>query len=132
VKAILAVNNLGFIGLNGELPWQTCREDFLHFKKMTSGSTLLVGYNTSQKLPKLANREIIIDQKGKIFMHPDWWCIGGKFTYEKYAPFITELHVSHINDNTIGDTTFPDFFGLNPLCKVFNYHFDIDSILVKN
>lgn len=124
MKAIIAVNNLGFIGLNGELPWPKCKEDFSHFKKMTKGSTLLVGYNTFKKLPKLSNREIIIDTP-TVTVNSDCWCIGGKYTYEKYAPIITELHISHINDNTIGDTTFPDFKDLFPSCKIFNYHFDV-------
>lgn len=123
MKAILAVNNLGFIGLNGELPWPPCKEDFAHFKEKTRGGTLLVGYNTSLKLPKLPGREIIVDNPKMYLMHPDWWCIGGKFTYEKYAKFFTELHISHINDNTIGDTTFPNFAELNPQCKIFNYSF---------
>ena len=133
MKAILAVNNLGFVGLDGELPWRNL-EDFKHFKKLTMGDVLLVGYNTFQKLPELKGRSVLVDHRGNVddswtiigdnVMHyEDLWCIGGKKTYEKYAPYLEELHISHIDDNTIGDTTFPDLIGLHPLCKVFNYHF---------
>ena len=40
LKAILAVNNLGFIGLNYGLPW-TCKEDFKHFKNQLNKGTIL-------------------------------------------------------------------------------------------
>lgn len=120
MKAILAVNNLGFVGLNGELPWRNL-EDFKHFRTLTNGCKLLVGYNTNDKLPPLKNREVIVDERYD-FVFLDW-CIGGKKTYEKYAPYFTELHISHIDDNSIGDTTFPDLSNLNPECKIFNYHF---------
>jgi dihydrofolate reductase len=130
MKAILAVNNLGYIGLNDGLPWR-CKADFQHFKSLTlQGGTLLVGYNTHRTLPPLKDRVIILDtSRGNeldlgVLSSIDW-CIGGKKTYEKYAPYFTELHISHINDNSLGDTMQPDWFQLNPLCKIFNYHFEI-------
>lgn len=144
MKAILAKNNLGFIGLNGGLPWRS-KSDFRHFKEMTIGQKLLVGYNTFSTLPKLKDREVILDihinsafhyldspekismaEERKLLLGTIDWCIGGKKTYEKYAPIFTELHISHINDNTIGDTLFPDLSRLNKDCKIFNYYFDVD------
>tara|TARA_R110000868_G_scaffold203969_4_gene451942 strand:+ start:19332 stop:19703 length:372 start_codon:yes stop_codon:yes gene_type:complete len=123
MKAILAVNNLSFIGLNDALPWRNL-EDFKHFKRLTMDKEVLVGYNTLQTLPELKGRIIIEDLRYEfILTHDEIWCIGGKKTYEKYAPYFTELHISHIDDNAIGDTTFPDFSELNPDCKIFNYHF---------
>jgi len=149
MKAVIACNNLGFIGLNDALPWRNL-EDFKHFKKLTMGGTLLVGYNTFQKLPPLKGRNVVVDTREELFdslraknepeyiknfmfmqsKMPLWafgsgetWCIGGKKTYEKYAHAFTELHVSHIDDNTIGDTMFPDLSNLNPECEVYNYHF---------
>ena len=125
MKAIIAVNNLGFIGLDKGLPWPKCKEDFKLFRSLTTGCSLLVGYRTMETLPPLKDRVVYMDMRGNIREDIDW-CIGGKATYEKYAPFLTELHISHINDNTIGDTTFPDFSKLNPNCKIFNYHFDVE------
>ena len=121
MKAIIAVNNLGFIGIGNKMLWN-CPEDFKHFKENTMGCSLLVGYNTSLELPTLKGRKVIIDIREEFNFEVDW-CIGGKKTYEKYAPFITELHISHIDNNDIGNVVFPDFTKLNPDCKIFNYHF---------
>ena len=125
MKAILAKNNLCYIGLNSGLPWRS-RADFKHFKAMTADSRLLVGYNTFQKLPPLKGREIILLGRDTFAYDDIDWCIGGKATYERLAPLFTELHISHINDNTIGDTMFPDLRFLNPDCKIFNYYFEVD------
>ena len=121
MRAIIAVNNLGYIGLNNELLWKS-QQDMSHFVKMTLNQRLLVGYNTSLNLPKLKNREIIIDGRDEMILDADW-CIGGKKTYEKYCQYFTELHISHIDNNSIGDIMFPDFKNLNPDCKIYNYKF---------
>jgi len=121
MKSIIAVNNLGYIGLDNKLLWKSA-QDMSHFVKMTINQRLLVGYNTAQDLPKLKNRAIIIDNRDELITDVDW-CIGGKKTYEKYASHFTELHISHIDNNDIGDIMFPDFRNLNPNCKIFNYYF---------
>jgi dihydrofolate reductase len=125
MKAIVAVNNLGYIGKDNILLWN-CSDDLKHFKNLTTGAKLLVGYNTSLTLPRLKNREIFIDERGVFSFNIDEidWCIGGKKTYEKVCHLFTELHISHINDDKIGDTTFPDLKNLNPDCKIFNYYFE--------
>ena len=125
MKAIVAVNNLGFIGLGDKLLWHN-KEDLKHFKKMTEGSTLLVGYRTTQALPPLRNRTLItFDRREHSSTHyyDADWCIGGKKTYEKFCDAFTELHISHIDNDDIGDVTFPNLSNLNPDCKIFNYHF---------
>lgn len=146
MKAILAVNNLGFIGLKDGLPWRS-KTDFKHFKEMTMGGTLLVGSTTAATLPPLKGRKIVVANRLTpfsniisddetngfwVFDKEKWvkidWCIGGKFTYERFCPVFTELHISHINDNTIGDVGFPNFNSLNPNCKIFNYNFDVDPV----
>jgi dihydrofolate reductase len=123
MKAIIAVNKLGYIGLNNTLPWR-CSEDLKHFKRMTDGCTLLVGYNTASEMPPLPGRTVLVDERGldNDVSHIDW-CIGGKKTYEKYQHLFTELHVSIIDNETIGDTEYPNFFKLNPDCKVIKYSF---------
>ena len=121
MKSIIAVNNLGYIGLNNKLLWKSA-QDMSHFIKMTINQRLVVGHNTAQDLPKLINRTIIIDNRDEVVTDADW-CIGGKKTYEKYAPHFTELHISHIDNDDIGDIMFPDFRNLNPNCKIFNYYF---------
>jgi len=125
MKAIVAVNNLGFIGLDDKLLWHN-KEDLRHFKRMTYGSTLLVGYRTAISLPSLSNRKLIIYDRREIsptHYYESEWCIGGKKTYEKFCDVFTELHISHIDNNDIGNVTFPDLQNLNPECKIFNYYF---------
>jgi hypothetical protein len=63
MKAIVAVNNLFYIGKDNILLW-SCSDDLKHFKNLTMGSKLLVGYNTSLTLPRLKNREMFIDERG--------------------------------------------------------------------
>lgn len=121
MKAIIAVNNLGFIGKGDDMLWYNT-EDLQHFKTLTLNSRCLVGYRTAQGLPPLKNRELIIDKRGVFDVTCDW-CIGGKKTYEKYAPYITELHISHIDDNQIGDVTIPDLKRLSNECVIFNYYY---------
>ena len=125
MKAIVAVNNLGFIGLDDKLLWHN-KEDLRHFKQMTYGSRLLVGYRTAMSLPLLSNRELIIFDRREYsptHYYECEWCIGGKKTYEKFCDVFTELHISHIDNNDIGNVTFPDLHKLNPKCEIFNYHF---------
>lgn len=124
MKAIIAVNKAGYIGLNGGLPWR-CKDDLQHFKKLTMGGTLIVGYNTAQTLPKLIGRNLIVYDKNKPLDQFDdnTWCIGGKKTYEALCHLFTELHISNIDDYTIGDTEFPDLSNLNPKCQKFTYNF---------
>lgn len=124
MKAIICKNNLSFIGLNNGLPWKS-KKDLKHFKKLTEGSNLLVGYNTYSTLPPLSGREVYIDDD-IIPVDVMDWCIGGKKTYEKYCHLFTELHISHVDDDTIGDTLFPDLRNLNPECRIFNYYFETD------
>ena len=127
MRAIIARNNFWWIGLNNKLPWK-CSEDLKHFKKLTNGCNLLVGYNTYQTLPKLENRSLVIDKRNELleqeYINQIDWCIGGKRTYQKYCHLFKELHVSHINDDTTGDTLYPNFSNLNPDCKIFNYYFE--------
>lgn len=125
MKAVIAVNNLGFIGIDDKLLWKN-KKDLKHFKNLTFGSTCLVGYVTWKSLPKLPNREIVvISREDEVTDHYEdcEWCIGGKKTYERYCHLFTELHISHIDDNKIGNVVFPDLTNLNPDCKVFNYNF---------
>jgi len=125
VRAIVAVNNLGFIGLDDKLLWHN-KEDLRHFKNMTYGGRLLVGYRTAMSLPTLPNRELIIFDRREYsptHYYECEWCIGGKKTYEKFCDVFTELHISHIDNDDIGNVTFPDLHKLNPKCKIFNYYF---------
>ncbi len=131
MKGIIAHNALGIIGLNGEIPWKSSL-DLKHFKNLTKGGKLLVGFNTAIKLPPLIGRDLIIDDRLETIDTSDIdWCIGGKKTYEKYCHLFTELHVSIIKDNTFGDTTYPNFKDINEGCKIFYYAYETDDTIFK-
>ena len=128
LKAIIAKNKKNFIGLKNQLPWK-CKEDLKHFKELTKGCKLLVGRKTFETLPKLPGREIIVVGEGyyslkeALDLEPDW-VIGGKKLYESVLYLCTELHISVIDDETVGDTLCPnmkDFKG-----KIFVYNFKKD------
>ena len=128
MKAIIAINKAGFIGKDDKLPWR-CKEDLNHFKEMTMGCKLLVGRTTFESMPKLNGREMIVVGKGyntfeeALDKEPDW-VIGGKRIYESTIHFCDELHISEINDETIGDTRAPDFKEYKG--KKVIYKFDVD------
>lgn len=165
-RGIIAVNNKNFIGIEKFLPWKSSA-DLQHFRNLTMGCNLLVGYNTFNGLRQLDGRKLFVDTKKVNLWKPNFryneydeigkfdhyvgefnidydrninyvnsetikdvsidWCIGGKRTYEKYCHLFMELHISHINDDTIGDVPYPDLKNLNPNCKIFHYYFDVDK-----
>jgi len=123
MKAIVCQNSIGCIGDKGRLIWH-CKAELQHFARLTSGCTLLVGYNTAQSLPTLKGRTLIVDLRDALLDTANIdWCIGGAKTYAKYAHLFTELHISTIIDNAqIGDTYLPTL-NLLPNCKTFKYTF---------
>jgi dihydrofolate reductase len=60
IKAIFATDMAGAFGLEGGLPWPPLREDFQHFKNITMGNYVAMGYSTYKTLPKLKNRHPIV------------------------------------------------------------------------
>jgi dihydrofolate reductase len=124
MKGIIAVNRKGYIGLNGKLPWHSS-DDLLHFKSLTIGCKLLVGYNTANSLPVLKEREIFVCGRNMPII--DYtkidWCIGGRKTYEKFCHLFDELHISHIDNAVEGDIEYPEFKSLRPECKIYHYYF---------
>ena len=124
MKAIIAKNNLGYIGLGGRLPWKSV-EDLKHFKRLTLGGRLLAGYKTALTLPTLIGRELVVyDNTDRTTDYTQVeWCIGGKATYEAFCHLFTELHISNIEDDTEGDVDYPDLTNLNPDCVIYNYNF---------
>ena len=128
MKTIIAVNKAEYIGKDDKLPWN-CKEDLKHFKNLTMGCKLLVGRTTYESMPQLKGREMIVVRKGyntleeALEKNPDW-VIGGKRIYESTIHLCDELHISEINDKTIGDTKIPDIKSFSG--KKIIYKFDTD------
>lgn len=137
MKAIVAINQHGYIGRNGQMMWRSS-EDFKHFKEMTMHHILLCGRITYEQClggKDLPGRETIVIGKEyntlnqallKAELHSvekecDIWVIGGGQIYEILLPFCNELHLSHIDNPDIGDCKFVtpnNFRG-----QVFDYYF---------
>ena len=127
IHLIWAQDEHGGIGKNGKLPWHIS-EDLKNFKKLTSGSAILMGRNTWKSLPIRPlpkRRNIVLSHKGI----PDVECytsveecvetldgdgteklfvIGGSTVYLNFIHRADELHITHVNEMTQGiDTYFP-------------------------
>jgi dihydrofolate reductase len=125
MKAIIAINRLGYIGLGGKLPWH-CPADLAHFKRLTIGKKLIVGRVTYESMPILKGREIIVVGRGyntletALRLEPDF-VIGGKVLFETLLPLCDELHISYIDNDTVGDVKAPDFSEFRG--RIFTYNF---------
>lgn len=65
IKMVLASDTKGGIGLNNKLPWY-CPEDLEYFKKVTSGSTVVMGRNTWISLQVLGMKNGLPDRVNKV------------------------------------------------------------------
>jgi dihydrofolate reductase len=145
MKAIVATNNLGYIGKDGKMMWR-CSADFKHFKKITMGGVLIVGATTYKNdMPNgLPGRTCIVVGNSEYYTLPlfravkeaiqmaystlgdkkirDIWVIGGASIYKQLIYLCDEVHISIINNNDVGDVKFElpsDYRG-----KVFKYNFE--------
>ena len=127
IHLIWAQDHNGGIGKDGNLPWHIS-EDLKNFKRLTSGSTILMGRNTWESLPVrplperrnivLSSKEVpdveyytsaeecieTLDGDGteKLFV------IGGTTVYRNFIHRADELHITHVDELTEGiDTYFP-------------------------
>ena len=127
IHLIWAQDENGGIGKDGKLPWHIS-EDLKNFKRLTSGSIILMGRNTWESLPvrPLPERRNIVLSSKKI---PDAECytsveeciekldndgtekffvIGGSTVYRNFIHRADKLHITQVNEMTQGiDTYFP-------------------------
>ena len=121
-----AKNNI--IGKNNKIIWHL-PEDLKHFKKLTTGHTIVMGRKTFESLGKpLVNRKHIIfsqnpdfkvdDEKVKV-VHSlleiqdliegkeEVFVIGGAMIYNFLMPYVNKMYVTEIEKDFDGDTFFP-------------------------
>lgn len=116
------------IGKGGDLIWHLSN-DLKHFKEVTSGHTVIMGYNTYASLPNkkpLPNRRnIIISSRlneapegfelasnilgamKMVFNEEEVFIIGGGMIYEQFLPMADKLYLTQINKDFDADTFFP-------------------------
>lgn len=132
MKAILACDLHGGIGVNGHLPWKSLDGDMLRFKNLTQNSTVVMGHKTWVSLPKkpLPNRKNIIISRTcthikdaevinsilELAQLNNAWFIGGAELLQHVWPYINEFHLTQANQIFNCDT----FIDLSYLHQNFN------------
>lgn len=125
ITLIVAMDQKRVIGVNNKMPWHIPSE-LAHFRKKTSGHTVLMGRNTYESiggpLPKRHNVVITsrpLDHKNVEVIHDlaaylkVWpkdevlFIIGGAKVYEETLQYADELIISVVKGTYIGDTYFP-------------------------
>ena len=127
IELIWAQDKNGGIGKDGKLPWHIS-EDLQNFKKITSGSPIIMGRKTWDSLPfkPLPNRRNVVLSSNQLddveTYHSINDCIqkldkesvdrvfiiGGESIYNAFYPRASRLHLTIVNKKTDGiDTFFP-------------------------
>lgn len=128
MKMIGAVSQNGVIGLNNAIPWHD-KDDLRRFKKLTTGSTVIMGRRTHESIGKpLPGRHNVIISSNSAFLgventsfsealdkygNTDAWVIGGESIYRQFLEYCSEIDLTIIP--TIITTRGANFFPwINP------------------
>ena len=126
-----AVARGGVIGRDGGIPWRL-PEDMARFRELTMGHPVVMGRRTWESLPDqfrpLPGRGNVVvtrnpdwsaqgaDRVGSIEealtlleSEPEVFVIGGGEIYATALPYADELHLTEIDADVEGDTTFPSW-----------------------
>ncbi|MDB6037391.1 MAG: Dihydrofolate reductase [Verrucomicrobiales bacterium] len=117
------------IGSEGKIPWHI-PEDFKWFKKITTGNTILMGRKTFESIGRpLPNRVTIVLSRGG-FNYPgvrtvkalseidlsrelgEVFVCGGAEVYRLTLPRCSDLYLTLVKREVVGDTFFPEFESL--------------------
>ena len=128
VAIIVAMAKNRAIGINNALPWHL-PADLKHFKALTMGHHIIMGRKTYDSIGRpLPGRTTVVvshDHELKIdgcsVAHslpeailacaddPQIFIIGGAEIYRQALDLADTLHITEIQQDVIGDTTFPTF-----------------------
>ena len=130
MNLIVAIDKNNGIGKNGDLLCHLSA-DLKHFKEVTTGKTVIMGYNTLISLPKsapLKNRRNIvlyendITVEGAEIVHSldelfellgdidndEYFVIGGAMVYTLLMPYCKKLFITHIDKAFDADRFLPE------------------------
>lgn len=127
ISLIVAMDYNGLIGKGNGLPWHI-PADMKHFKKITTGKTVVMGEKTYESIGKaLPNRENVVaclsglsydgattitDLKTylqSISEEKEVIVIGGATIYKLAEPFVDRLYITQIAAKYVGDVYFPKY-----------------------
>lgn len=129
MNLIVAIDKNNGIGKNGDLLCHLSA-DLKHFKEVTTGKTVIMGYNTLVSLPKSAplknRRNIVLYEKdieieGAEVVHSldelfelirgidaaELFVIGGAMVYTLLMPYCKKLYITHIDKAFDADRFLP-------------------------
>lgn len=123
---IVATDQKNGIGINNQLPWYL-PEDLAHFKRTTSGHTIIMGRKTFDSIGRpLPNRKNIVITRNAGWEHEgvtqvsnieaalqnigenESFVIGGAQIYQQALPLANKLIVTEIQGEYACDTFFPE------------------------
>jgi dihydrofolate reductase len=130
MNLIVAIDKNNGIGKNGDLLCHLSA-DLKHFKEVTTGKTVIMGYNTLISLPKSAplknRRNIVLYEKdiiieGAEVVHSldelmelikgidadELFVIGGAMVYTLLMPYCKKLFITHIDKAFDADRFLPE------------------------
>lgn len=129
LSIIAAVAKNGVIGKDNRLPWNI-PEDLAHFKKITSGHTVIMGRKTFESIGKpLLGRTNIVITRNRDFSHEqvhvvhsikeairlardnresEAFIIGGAEIYKQALPLAHKIYLTRIDKSYRGDAYFPE------------------------
>lgn len=123
---IAAVARNGVIGADNRLPWRL-PEDLRHFRALTLGHAVVMGRRTWESLrgPLPDRQNIVVTRQpgfvapgaevassldaalARVDRPPPAFCIGGGQLYRAALPLAATVHLTEIERDFDGDTTFP-------------------------
>ena len=125
IAIITAVARDGTIGDNGQIPWDL-PPDLDRFRRLTLGSTCIMGRRTWESLPSpLDERKNIVitrdhsydaGRAAYIYHDPiraiseeagDLFVIGGRGIYQALLPYADHFYLTRVHAYPSGDTLFP-------------------------
>ena len=126
VSIIVAIDDRGGIGRDGQLPWRL-PEDLQRFKRITMGKPIVMGRRTWESIgrPLPGRHNIVISRQPGLVAHgatvtgsleaallaagdvPEVCVIGGAEIYRLALPLAQEIHLTRVHARVDADTFFP-------------------------
>lgn len=138
ISSIVCIGKNRAIGRNNQLLWNI-PEDMAHFKKITTGKTVIMGEKTFQSIGRpLPNRKNIVVTLDKNFQakgvevsnsleevlaeykksEEEVFIIGGGIIYKLSLPMVDKLYLTIVDDAPDdADTFFPDYSEFKNIVK---------------
>lgn len=127
ISIIAAVSKNNVIGKDNKLPWHL-PADLAHFKKITSGHTIIMGRKTFESIGRpLPNRRNIVITRNTGFKaegievvhsieqamditkdEEEVFVIGGEEIYKLAFPFTDKIYLTRVDAEIEGDAFFPE------------------------